>query len=56
MNLQLQILYMLIFSSMVAIYTAMTKPDSYLFDPDVVAIATLVLCIDVTWLLMVIQW
>lgn len=54
MNLQLQILYMLIFSSMVGIYTAMTKPDSYLFDPDIIIIAGLVVYIDVVWLLMVI--
>jgi len=53
MNLEIQILYMLIFSSMVGICTAMTKPDSNLFDPDIVIIAGLVAYIDVVWLLLI---
>lgn len=55
MNVEIQILYMLLFSSMVGIYTAMTKPDSYLFDPDIIIIAGLVVYIDVVWFLLVTQ-
>jgi hypothetical protein len=53
MNVEIQILYMLIFSSMVGIYTAMAKPDSYLFDPDIIIIAGLVVYIDVVWFLLI---
>jgi len=52
-NIEAQIFYILAFSSMVGIYTAITKPESYLFDPDIIIIAGLVVYIDVVWLLLI---
>lgn len=53
-NLELQVLYILIFSSMVGVVTAHYYPDSQMFDPDILLILGLVLYIDFVWLLMVV--